>query len=167
MREEYRAAFAILAKAMKIEQEGRRFYLKAKRAAHDEKGREVYAALADDEGEHLDIIKKQRDSLAQDDRWARSAKIKPVILDLQEDLFPPGKKAPGTTGDSHGDDRDALLVGIDIETRSYDLYRRGAQGTADPLGRQIFEFLADQARSHFNVLMLRYESLFGSSTWYP
>ncbi|MBI4186617.1 MAG: hypothetical protein HY530_03810 [Chloroflexi bacterium] len=53
----------------------------------------------------------------------------------------------------------------DIETKSYDLYRKAASDTAALLGKQTFEFLAEEERKHFDILMMRYDSLFRPVSW--
>jgi rubrerythrin len=166
MPSEIRATLALLKRAMKIEEEGRRFYLKAAQSVENGTARETYAALAEDEQIHFDLLKEQHDSLTIEGRWVRSPQVKPATTDLNKPLFPKGREALEAVLSSRSDGGDVLLFGLGIETKSYDLYRQGAGETADPLGRHTFEFLADQERSHFNVLMMRYESLYGPTTWH-
>ncbi len=150
---------------MKIEEEGRRFYLKAAQATQDKAGQEMFVTLADDEGKHFDLIKRQHHALTSDGRWIGSPEIKPVSINLDKPLFPRGVKSLEQSVTAKSGERDALLFGLDIEIRSYDLYRRGASGTGDSLGRQMFEFLAGQEMSHFNLLMMRFDALFGPISW--
>ncbi len=166
MWDDHRESLAILKRAMKMEDEGLRFYLRAAQEA-GEAERETFSTLAEDELVHFDLLKRQHDSLATAGKWIRSSRVKPLAAPLSESLFPKGREALKAVVRSHSDTRDVLLFGLDIETKSYDLYRKGAAGTADALGRETFEFLADQERSHFNVLMMRYEALFGPTTWHP
>ena len=56
-------------------------------------------------------------------------------------------------------DMDAVLFGLGIESKSWELYRQAAQETGDPLGKDMFEFLAGQEKSHFETLMMRYDFL--------
>jgi rubrerythrin len=158
-------ALDILQSAMRIEQEGRRFYLKAARSTQDKKGQETFATLADDERKHYDLIRRQRTALTSEGRWVGSPDIKPVDIDLDKPLFPKGMDALKKTVATRSSDWDALLFGLDIEIKSYDLYRKAASQIDDPLGKQIFEFLAGQEQSHFDVLMMRYDGLFGPMAW--
>ena len=158
-------ALAILERAMSIEQEGREFYLKAVETTHDEKGRETFAALADDEQKHYNLIKRQHDALTRDGRWIESLEVKPVKIDLEKPLFPGRREDLENAITSKSTDWDALLFGLDIEIKSYGLYQKSALETSDPLGKQVFEFLASEERGHFNMLMMRYDSLFGPVGW--
>ena len=51
------------------------------------------------------------------------------------------------------------------ETKGFDMYRRAAIETADTFGKAMFEFLAGEEKSHFDILMMRYEYLFGPTGW--
>lgn len=165
MRDEITGALAILKRAMQIEQEGNLFYLGAARTTLEAKGQEVYRALADDEQRHFDLIQRQYQSLTRNNRWARSAEIRPAKIDLDRPLFPGGKQALEKAVTARSDDRDALLFGLEIERKSYDLYRTAAVDTASPPGKAMFEFLAGEERGHFDILMMRYDAVFGPVGW--
>jgi rubrerythrin len=165
MTEDAMAVLGILESAMRIEQEGRQFYLKAARTTQDKKGQETFATLADDEQKHYNLIKRQHTALTSEGRWVGSPNIKPVDIDLGKPLFPRGIGTLKKTVTAMSSDWDALLFGLDIEIKSYDLYRKAASQIDDPVGKQMFEFLAGQEQSHFDVLMMRYDALFGPIAW--
>ncbi len=165
MTEEIETALAILKQAMQLEQESREFYMKAAQTTQDEKGQETFRALASDEQNHLCLIKSQHDALTSENTWVSSPEVKPVQVDLDKPLFPEGKEALDKTVTAKSSDSDALLFGLDIETKSFDMYRRAAVETADALGKAMFEFLAGEEKSHFDILMMRYEYLSGPTGW--
>ncbi len=165
MTEDIKTALAILEQAMELEQEGRQFYLKAVQVAQDKKGQEMFTTLADDEQEHYNLIEREHTALTSDGSWVSYPEIKPVDIDLDKPLFPRGREALEKVVTIKSSDWDALLFGLDIETKSCDLYRRAAAEVADPLGKRMFKFLAGQEESHFNVLMMRYDALFGPVSW--
>ncbi len=165
MPEDIKAALAILEQAMELEQEGRHFYLKAAQTTQDKKGQEMFTTLADEEKKHYNLIKRQHIALTREGNWVGSSEIKPVHIDLDRPLFPRGREALEKAVTIKSSDGDALLSGLDVESKSYDLYRRAASEIENPLGKQMFEFLAGQEESHFNILMMRYEALFGPAGW--
>ena len=165
MPDDINAALAILERAMGIEQEGHQFYLKAAQATEDKDGQETFATLADDELKHYDLIKRQHTALTNEGIWVAVPEINPVPVDLDRPLFPEGIRDLQKEVKPRSSNRDALLFGLDIEIKSYDLYRKGASETGDPLGRQMFEFLAGQEQSHFDILMMRFDALFGPISW--
>ena len=159
------AALGILERAMQIEQEGRQFYLQAAQSTENKKGEEMFGMLADDELKHYNLINKQLTSLTSEGNWIGFPEIKPVNIDLDKPLFPRGLRALEEAATTRSSDWDALLFGLDIEIRSYELYRRAASETVDSLGKRMFEFLAGQEQSHWDILMARYDALFGPVSW--
>ena len=165
MTEEIDNAVAILKRAMQIEQEGREFYLKAAETTEDEKGQETFHRLANDEVSHLRLIRRQYDALTSESQWVVSPEVRPASIDLDKPLFPKGREALEKAATQKTGELEALLFGLEIENRSYDLYRTAASTTGDPLGKEMFEFLAGQEMGHFNVLMMRYDGLAGPAAW--
>jgi len=45
------------------------------------------------------------------------------------------------------------------------LYRKAATETADPTGQAMCQYLADQERAHFDILVLNYEHLVSAGSW--
>jgi len=158
-------ALTILNQAMQLEQEGRGFYLKAAQTTKDEKGQEIFRTLASDEQNHFNLIQRQHQALTRQNKWISSPQIKPTPLDLTKPLFPKGREALEKAVSQKSADRDALLFGLEIETKSYDLYRKAASETTNQLGKSMFEFLAGEEKGHFDILMMRYDFLFGPVGW--
>jgi len=165
MQEETANALEILKGAMRLEREGREFYLRAAEATRDQKGRETFTGLADDEEKHYILLKREHDSLAGDRTWIDLPEVRKVRIDLDKPLFPEGERALQKAVTKESGDLDALLFGLGIENKSYDLYRRAALETRNTTGRALFEFLAAQERGHFDILMMRYEHLAGPVAW--
>jgi rubrerythrin len=157
-------ALVILDEAMGIEREGKAFYLKAAGIARDASGQGMFRTLAGEEQQHYDVLKRAHASLSAGSGWTPPA-ITPAPVNLARQLFPKGAKGLEAAVDPETSERDVLVFGLGIESKSFDLYRRSAEATADPLGRQMFESLASQEQVHFDMLMMRFESLFGSVTW--
>ena len=151
--------------AMKMELDGKAYYEMLSDETTNTGLKTIFARLAADEQKHYDLIKRQHSTLTSESKWSSSSGIKPVGMDLDKPLFPRGIEALEKTIATRSSDWDALLFGLDIELKSYDLYRKAASQIEHPLGKQMFEFLAGQEQSHFNVLMMRYDSLFGPVSW--
>lgn len=164
---ETKTALTILQRAMAMESIGQQFYLRAAETTTDAKGQETFRDLAADEQDHFGIAKRQFDAITGTGRWAPSPDIKPLNAGLAESLFPTGKDGKEKRISVKSSEWDALLFGIDIEMKSYDFYRRAALEVQDPLGKQVFEFLAGQEQGHFDNLMLRYDFLYGPIAWNP
>ncbi|MBI4333404.1 MAG: ferritin family protein [Chloroflexi bacterium] len=159
------AALAALRHAIRLEVEGRDFYTHAAHTTEDEKGVQTFLLLAKDEGNHLELLQKQYDSLKDTGTWTDFSQLPRQRIDLDRPIFPRGMEEIEKTVEKHTTELDALLFGLNVETRSYDLYRQAARETPAPQARAMYEFLAAQEQDHFNILMMRYEGMAGPVGW--
>lgn len=161
MEERIADALEILEQAMQIEQEGHEFYLKTAQRTQDEGGKNTFRTLAADERNHLSLAARQYNSLKENQVWIELPKAKAESIDADEPLFPKDTGGIPVISDA----ADALLFGLDIETKSYELYSRAASKTNNPQGKAVYEFLAMEEMRHFDLLMLRYDQLSAAPGW--
>lgn len=158
-------AFQALSQALKLEQQGRAFYLQAAEETLDAKGKALFLSLADDEVKHAEMIQRQLHALEGDGVYVLLPNLDVKPIDLGKELFPPERtKIDERIGVSPGE-IDALHVAIDNEIQSYNLYKKAAQETTDEAGKQMYLWLADAEVGHFNLLMSNYESLVSMGGW--
>jgi len=157
-------ALDALEKAIRIEKDGRRFYLQAAEGTTDQRGKEIFLSLAQAEEEHLRIVEKQYDSLSRGRGWLALAEATGEV-DLGKPLFPPGREALEKMVRPDDSDLDALILALGFEHDSYELYRKGYTETDDPQGKAMYEYLADMEREHFETLMRSYEHLSRTGSW--
>jgi rubrerythrin len=157
-------ALQALRRAIRLEEDGYRFYPEAAERTTDPRGKEMFLSLADDEKLHLRIVRDQYEALSGGKGWIsfpETMEMGGKSIDLDKPLFPPEKEAISP----RASDTDALLFALQIENQSYELYRKAAAETADPAGKKMYQFLASQERTHFDILMLNYEQLVSSGSW--
>jgi rubrerythrin len=160
--QENTVALQALRQAIRLEQDGYKFYTEAAERTTDPRGREMFLSLADDERLHLRIVQDQYEALSAGQGWVsffEALELNPV--DLDKPLFPPDRETIGP----EASDIDALLFALQIENESYELYRKAASETADPAGKAMYQRLASQERTHFDILMLNYEHLVSTGSW--
>ncbi len=160
--QENTVALQALRQAIRLEQDGYNFYTEAAERTADSRGREMFLSLADDEKLHLRIVQDQYQALSTGQGWvsfSEALELKPV--DVDNPLFPPEAEVI----DPKASDTDALLFGLQIENESYELYTKAASETADPAGKAMYQRLASQERTHFDILMLNYEHLVSTGSW--
>jgi rubrerythrin len=154
-----------LNEALCHEQEGRQFYLKAIERTVDPKGQATFRSLAEDAQLHIEIIQRQIEAFERETGWSLPECVFDCQADLDEPLYPRGKKALEAAVALDDSDLDALLFAIKTENDSFDLYTRHARSSADGQARAFYEYLAEEARAHFNLLMLNYESINDQVGW--
>ncbi|MHB1294183.1 MAG: ferritin-like domain-containing protein [Anaerolineae bacterium] len=158
------AALIVLSQALKLEQEGRAFYLQAADETLDEQGQRMFTSLAEDEARHADMVLRQLHALEGGGAYVLLPNLDVRPIDLDARLFPPARKDVEAKIGMNPSVLDALHVALENEIKSYDLYRNAAKG-ADGNGRQMYEWLASAEMTHFDLLMSNYESLVASAGW--
>lgn len=160
-----RKAVEILSQALKLEQEGREFYLKAAEETLNEKGRAMFLSLADDERMHAEMVLRQLHSLEGGGSYVLLPVLSVRPIDLEAKIFPPERAEIEKRIGLDPNELDALHVALENEMRSYDLYRAAAKATEDEAGRRLYEWLTNAELTHFNLLMNNYEALVALGGW--
>lgn len=157
-------ALEILKKALKLEQDGRAFYLQAAERTTDPKGKAMFASLADDERIHAGMIERQIAALTEGQAWV-PLDLVTTGVDLDTPLFPKGQAGLEKAVAADATELEALAFALKIENDSFDLYARMARTADDLNARQMYQYLAAAERTHFNLLMSNYESLSTMGGW--
>jgi rubrerythrin len=165
MKKEAKDALKVLDEAKCLEQEGQSFYRKAAERTTSKKGREMFLSLVKDEIMHERLIQRQIDALAAAGNWVELPQAQGVQCDLSQPIFPQGREGLNRAVKADTTESEALIVALEMENKSYDLYRHAAETARDPSARQMYEFLASQERVHFDLLMANYESMVQLGGW--
>jgi len=159
------AALQVLSQALKLEREGRAFYLKAADEALDEKGQAMFLSLADDERLHAEMVERQIHALEGQGVYVLLPDLKAPRIDLNARLFPPKREDVAAKVGANPNELDALHVALEAEIKSYDLYRTAASTTDDAAGKSMYQWLASAELTHFHLLMSNYQSLVDRGGW--
>jgi rubrerythrin len=157
------ASLKVLSQALRLEQDGKAFYVKAAEETQDAKGKALFLSLADDEVMHAQMIQRQLHALEGDGKYVLLPDLKAQPIDLNTRLFPPDKVAEKTG--VNPSDIDALHVALDNEIQSYELYASAAKQATDAAAKQLYAWLASAETTHFNLLMSNYESIVSLGGW--
>ena len=148
-----------LVAAIRVEQQGRQFYLKVAERTADEKGQAMFRSLASDELEHLDILVKEYQALTNNEPWLTVEQAKET--EPMFSLFP----EEGEDLAIPQDDLSALKFAMDFEQRGYEMYRKGAMEAADATAQAVFQHLAKEENRHFVLLQRTHDYLATSGVW--
>lgn len=153
-----------LSQALRLETEGLAFYLQAATETIDPKGKALFASLADDERKHQEMIRQQLHAVEGNGVYVLLPNLNVQPIDLAQPIFPPDKSAMEQRTGENPNELEVLLIAIDNEIKSYDLYRNEAQKARDP-GKQMYQWLSAAEMVHFNLLMSNWEAINGNSGW--
>ncbi len=158
-------ALEALQQAACNEQETRQFYLESAERTIDQRGREMFLSLAEEEEIHLRTVKAQYEALQADRGWVTFEELPCEPTALEFPLSDRARELLAKEVRADAGDLDALLLGMQIEHRSYDFYQKAAAQTKDSDGKAMYQSLAAAERNHFDVLMLNYEHMVNTGTW--
>jgi rubrerythrin len=151
----------ILKQGMRLERDGLDFYLAASERSSDPVTAQLFRDLAADEVDHYNYIGRQYDAIAAGDTWVPIPQLEEVEApDSGSPIFPQGLARLAVLPDDPTD-RDALQFALAAEIKSYDLYSESARGVENSAARELFLGLAAAEQQHFDLIMARYEALFG------
>jgi len=155
---EANAALQLLERALCLEIDGEEFYRQAATRTADVTGQKMFLDLAEQEGLHQQIIRRQMDNLNAHGVWMADERFEGATCDLSQSLFPQGAARARAVG-PRADELEALWLALEKESQSYELYRQGALQTQDPLARALYQYLMSAEREHFNTLMTNYDGI--------
>ena len=137
------------------EQDARKFYLESAERVQDACGRAMFVSLADEELNHLKMVQRQYESLAGGKGWVDFAEAAATgrfkALKARKSLKKPVEASTS--------EADALLLAIQMENDSYELYAQQAKTVTSPARKQMYRYLAQAEQRHFDILMLNYENM--------
>ena len=141
--------------AIATEKSGLDFYSRASKLTTDERGREVFQRLAEEEKEHLGTLEARYRQLLQEDPQLESRPTFLFFKGAAQGIFAEGaeKLRKGV------DDQQALLIGIKCERGSHQFFKRYGERFEDSEGKRIFLEFAEEERAHLELLIREYRAL--------
>lgn len=144
---------ATVQNAMRVENDGYQFYRLAEEKTSDTKGKEVFASLAKDETNHMQILKSLHQSIKEKGEY-HFDEIKDMkhILDTTSEspIFSPEFKQ--RLNQAHFE-MTALSIGVLLEKNSIDFYKKAAQESKDKDIKKLFDYLAEWEGEHLRALV--------------
>ncbi len=143
--------------AMRAEHEGFHFYSMAAGNTPDEKGKEIFTQLADDERNHLEFLKSHYIALRATGQPDPNAEIGSIPeYSGPSPIFSDGIKS--RIKDAHFE-MTALSIGIQLELDAVKHYTRLSELADDDTVKTFFKDLADWERGHYQALLVQQETL--------
>lgn len=137
--------------AVKMEQEGSKYYKKAAKAAKNPLGKKMFLSLAKDEERHEKLFKEMAREAGVDPSDA--GEIKRLELHKRmEELFRAVAKKAKKAAKADDNDIKAIDIALGMEEESYKYYTDAAKGIQDSAEGEILRRIADEENEHFKIL---------------
>jgi rubrerythrin len=153
-------AVGALRMAIRVEQNGYRFYRRAAEETDDPKGKELFNSLADDEEAHESILRSRLKALEGGGEWTDVAAEEwpsKSPFDEEEPIFSRQRVEEGVH--DYTTELSALRMAYLIEKNAVAFYTKAARETEDPIGKAMYQDLADWEKTHQRVLEQEYRFL--------
>ena len=128
--------------AIKMELDGKKFYLQQADKAEDSGLKSIFHTLAEEESIHARILKSRAETLPYElvDTYAE---IKNIFVEIGNytNII---KQLPDAV--------DVYNMALESEKKSLDLYREMLEEARDDKDRKIFKFLIEQESDHYKVI---------------
>ena len=136
----------VLKIAMKIEQDGQRYYKSVLKKTADERVKRTFTRLAEDEVRHYDLFKSMYEA------ELRARKIDPASVDTEEDLFTYMDSGIFNKEAEASSVRNAIINGEEIEVKSILFYQELMKNTAHEGGNKAIAEVIEEEKMHLNIL---------------
>ena len=157
MGEEFKEA---IEKARKLERDGADFYTEAAEKCTVISGKRMFESFAGDERRHLRMIDDMAEGLGVD------LDQSPMPRDEIRTLFSTAEETLGDDIRATADEKDAIRIAMEMETKSYKLYKGAAAEATDDVPRELFERLAREENQHYEMLENTREYLSSNQQWF-
>lgn len=142
--------------AIRMEIDGKAYYLKLSKSSDSQAGRELFRSLAAEEDIHRKKFEEIYDAISSRKAWPKIG-FEPGRVKRLRTIFAGAAERLGSGVTAPATEFDALKTAMDMETRSYDLYKSRAKIAAYVAEREFYQALASEEREHHLSLLDYYE----------
>ncbi len=161
----------IVKRAIRVENDGYQFYRLAEEKTRDPKGKEVFASLAKDETNHMQILKSLYERVKEEKEF-KFDEVKDMkhILETTSESPIFSEEFKDRLSQSQFE-MSALSIGILLEKNAIDFYKKSARQAEEPDMKMLFDYLADWEGEHLRALVnqqkLVQEDYWTEARFYP
>jgi len=157
----------VLEAAIKMEKDGRDFYLKSSKSAKNAVAKRLLASLADEELKHIDRIKEIHEGLKEDKDWADFGKVISKAAKAKLRLvFRPLSGAEKKRLKADPSNLEALKISMKKERDSYDYYDRQSKDAGARIAKVFYDRLKKEEERHYELLEEAYSLLSDPASWF-
>ena len=163
----YQKDLKILEGAIKMEEDGRKFYLKASTVAKNEVARKLLVSLAEQELIHIEKIRQIHDGLKAEKDWDDFGRR--ISSDAKKKLaLVFGAVSASQKKNLRADPSNiaAIKIAMKKEANSYDYYDKQSKATDIRIAKVFYDRLKKEEEHHYELLEEAYSLLADTESWY-
>ena len=147
--------------AIKLEINGRKFFLHAEEVTNHELGKKMFRRLADEEVKHMETFSQLFSQILGSRDWKKH--IKKVELEGDSPLIEQLKAA--VKREEGKGEIEAIRLGMDLEKNAIELFQKAADDVDDSVAKEIFQKIRDEEKFHYDLLQAQYDAVTHSGFW--
>ncbi len=151
--------------AIQMEIDGKAYYLKLSKSSDSQEGRDLFRSLAAEEDIHRRKFEEIYDAIGSRKAWPKIS-FEPGRVQKLRTLFAGATERLGKGVTAPATELDAINTAMDMETRSYDLYKSRSSIAAHDAEREFYQALTGEERGHYLTLLDYYEYLKDPAGWF-
>ena len=151
--------------ALKMEIDGKKFYLQSSRSSKNDLGKQLLKKLASEEDVHRIVFQNIYDTIKSKKGWPEAKYVgdggrglRTIFAKALEDM---SKNPKSITAEL-----EAVKIAMGLENKTYDFYKEHSAVTTLSTEKELYESIAMQESEHFRVLQDYYEFLLDPAQWY-
>jgi rubrerythrin len=151
--------------AIRMEIDGKEFYLKSSQTSANDMGKKLFKTLAGEEDIHRRDFEKIFKDISTNKGWTvikisknGGSKLRTVFSEATEDMAKQMKALPTEI--------DAIQTAMDMENKTYDFYKNRSGLAAYAGEKEFYEQVAIQEKEHHRVLLDYFEFLKNPAAWF-
>ena len=151
--------------AIKMEIDGKEYYLKASQESGNELGKELLQSLAAEEDVHRQKFEQIYNAIRNKKAWP--------VTDFQPDggkrlrtIFATATEEIGSNIKAPATELDAVETAMDMENKTHDFYKSQGESATYDAERDFYHTLAAEEREHHLILLDYYEYLKDPAGWF-
>lgn len=165
MTQEHEKTLEALKTAIKMEIDGKEFYLKASSESKNEMGKKLLENLSKEEDYHrlkfeeiYAVIEKRMGWPKIEFETSEGKHLRTIFSEMMSEI--------STEKETLQTEIDTVQKAMDMESASRDFYNRQRESTTHIAEKQFYEKVADEERQHFLVLLDYFEYLKDPAAWF-
>ncbi|MGD0779764.1 MAG: ferritin family protein [Dehalococcoidales bacterium] len=151
--------------ALKMEIDGKEFYLKASKSSQNELGKQLLKKLAAEEDVHRATFQNIYDVLKVKKGWP-DVKYQGDGGRGLRTIFAEALEGMDKNTKSIAAELDAIKVAMDFENKTYDFYKHRSVVAIHSAEKELYDSIAIQESEHHRALLDYYEFLQDPAQWY-
>lgn len=154
----------VIKESITLEINGRSFYEHAAEITHNDLGKKMFKKLAEDEVSHIKTFGEMFTTTLGSDEWKKyveqQEQNKSTVLEELKTRIQKHEKQ------ERASELEAIRIGMELERKSIDHYKKSAKQTDDVKAQEMFKKLVEVEEFHYDMLQAQYDHLTGSGFWF-